>query len=83
MSMRPFPHTDYSQMTEGVGRLNVRRDIEAARQGSNKVWASATNPFKIWSGDWVVCFEADAHTRQSRRQIAFLYTHAALCTTAP
>ena len=42
--MRPFRYTDNSQTTEKIGRPNIRRDIEAARQGSNEAWASATKP---------------------------------------
>ena len=63
MLMRPFRYPDSSQTTEWARRPNLRRDIEAARQGSNEVWASAPNPFKIRSGDWVWCSEAGTHTR--------------------
>ena len=63
MLMRPFRYPDSSQTTEWARRPNLRRDIEAARQGSNEVWANAPNPFKIRSGDWVWCSEAGTHTR--------------------
>ena len=50
----------------GDGASNARRDIEAARRGSNEIWDNALNPFKLksGSGDWVWCTDNGDDTRE-------------------
>ena len=83
MLMRPFRYPDSSQTTEWARRPNLRRDIEAARQGSNEVWANAPNPSRSGVVTGSGALRLARIPGQSRRQIAFPYTHIAPCTATP
>ena len=63
MTLRPFRIPDHAV---GNGASNARRDIEAARRGSNEIWDNALNPFKLksGSGDWVWCTDEGDNTRE-------------------
>ena len=63
MTLRPFRIPDHAV---GNGASNARRDIEAARRGSNEIWDNALNHFKLksGSGDWVWCTDEGDDTRE-------------------
>ena len=63
MTLRQFRIPDHAV---GNGASNARRDIEAARRGSNEIWDNALNPFKLksGSGDWVWCTNEGDDTRE-------------------
>ena len=63
MTLRPFRIPDHAVWN---GASNARRDIEAARRGSNEIWGNALNPFKLksGSGNWVWCTDEGDNTRE-------------------
>ena len=68
--------------SRGGGASNARRDIEAARRGSNEIWDNALNTFKLksGSGDWCGAHMRATTPAKSFHRIAYHCIITVRCT---